>query len=360
MNIALAEPYYSGSHKQWCDGLMDFSTHNWKLFSLRGKYWKWRMKGGAVAIAEMFENEPVPDAFLVSDMLDLAVFKSLLPPHFRKTDIPFVLYFHENQLMYPWNTDDGREEERDRHYAFTNYTSALAADAVWFSSTWQMKGFLEALEVFLKAFPDHRGLGNINEIAGKSIVVPVGLGPFPELKPYLKGRHTLLWNHRHEHDKNPELFFEVLFELSSEGADFDLIVLGEDFSQSPPVFSLAREKLAGHIVQWGAVDRSDYFTWLQKATIAPVTSNHDFFGMSVLEGAAMGALAVLPDKLVYPEHFSGTEARFYKYPNELLSCLREELNRPWQLHKSLVDAGRRYEWTHIVHLYDNLLSQLKA
>lgn len=353
MNVALIEPYFAGSHKQWCEGLTEHSVHTFRTYSLRGKYWKWRMKGGAIALAESLSSEPVPDVFLVTDMLDLALFRMLIGQHHDLRGTPFILYFHENQLMYPWNSAEGIESDRDRHYAFTNYTSALAADKIWFSSQFQMNGFIKELGSFLRAFPDNKGLNNIDAIAGKSSVVPVGIGPLPSMNAKLKKEHTILWNHRHEHDKNPELFFKSLMEISSEGIDFELVVLGEQYHKAPEIFKTAKRNLSKHIAHWGTVDRETYYKWLQTATIAPVTSNHDFFGISVLESAGMGVVPILPDRLVYPEHFNTTNAFFYKVDSQLSGIIRNMLQTPWQINQDIVSVGRKYEWQQVISAYDD-------
>ena len=50
----------------------------------------------------------------------------------------------------------------------------------------------------------------------------------------------LLWNHRWEYDKNPDAFFNALFQLKNKGIKFQLIVLGESYKNSPPIFKKAK------------------------------------------------------------------------------------------------------------------------
>ena len=54
MKILFIEPYYSGSHKQWIDSYKKYSKHSIDLLTLPGRYWKWRMHGGAITIANEF------------------------------------------------------------------------------------------------------------------------------------------------------------------------------------------------------------------------------------------------------------------------------------------------------------------
>ena len=132
MNITLVEPFYTGSHRQWAINLQKYSRHNISILSLPGRFWKWRMHGAAVTLASRMNNLlEIPDLLVVTDMLDVAVFKALLDQRFSA--IPILLYFHENQITYPWSLDDPDPGlQRDRHYGFINYTSCLAADRIAF------------------------------------------------------------------------------------------------------------------------------------------------------------------------------------------------------------------------------------
>ncbi|MDX1521413.1 MAG: DUF3524 domain-containing protein, partial [Anaerolineae bacterium] len=134
MKILLIEPYYTGSHAAWTDGYAKYSQHQVDILSLPGRFWKWRMHGGAVTLARKFLASTLrPDLILATDMLDLTTFLALTRE--RTSGIPTAIYFHENQLTYPWSpTDRDIPLNRDKHYGFINYTSALAADAVLFNS----------------------------------------------------------------------------------------------------------------------------------------------------------------------------------------------------------------------------------
>ena len=281
MKIALLEPFFTGSHQSWAEGYQQHSQHDVQIFSLPGRHWKWRMHGGAVALAQQFmESSFSPDLILATDMLDLSVFLALTKK--KTASIPVAIYFHENQLTYPWSTKDPDVKlKRDNHYAFINYTSALAADHVFFNSQYHLNSFINGIPPFLKQFPDHQNLDLVAKLKNKSRVLYLGMN-FSKLKATRKITHseeaTILWNHRWEYDKKPNVFFESLFQLSEEGIPFKLIVLGESFRQEPAIFETAKSRLADQIIHFGYTQKaSDYAQFLWQSDILPVTGIQDFF-----------------------------------------------------------------------------------
>jgi len=354
MNILIVEPYYAGSHKQWVDGLMKYSDHQCVLISLRGKYWKWRMSGGAISLANQFlELNYKPDLILCSDMLDLVLFKSLLND---SCNTPFWIYFHENQLTYPFQD----KKAEDRHYGFINYTSALVADKVLFNSDYHRQTFLTAVKRFLKILPDERNLENVKLIKSKSSVLHLGL-ELSEVVGSQKGDlPVFLWNHRWEYDKNPELFFETLFKLKDLGYPFRLNVLGESFADAPEIFEIARVELSDQIDHWGYIDSKEgYNEILRKSNIVLVTSNQDFFGISVVEAIASGCYPILPSRLAFPEIIPFEEF-FYCQDELIVDQVKNVLDtQSFLLSKPvLLEFVTRYHWQNCIHQYDAVFDKL--
>jgi glycosyltransferase involved in cell wall biosynthesis len=290
MEIALLEPFYAGSHASWAQEYAARSRNQVKILSLKGQYWKWRMHGGAVTLAREFLAAGYrPDLLLASDMLDLTTFLALTRE--VTAAIPVALYMHENQLSYPWSPDDADPDlQRDMHYSFINYSSALCADAVLFNSDYHRCDFLSELPAFLKTFPDCNEIDSVQQVADKSRTLYLGLDlrKFDQYRPTEERQvgqpPLILWNHRWEYDKNPDEFFRVLFALEEQGVAFELAVLGEGYRKQPTIFAEARQRLDQQIIHWGYAESfADYAAWLWRADILPVTSIHDFFGISVVQ-----------------------------------------------------------------------------
>ena len=362
MNILILEPYFTGSHAAWAKGYQKYSQHKVQILSLGGQFWKWRMHGGAVTLARMFLSQDfTPDMLIASDMLDLSTFLALT--RHRVAEIPVAIYFHENQLCYPWSPDDRDViQKRDRHYGFINYASALAANAVFFNSQFHKDSFLNELYRFLKHFPDHRDLQNVEQIAGKSSVLYLGLDlerfDQHQLKTDSKQGQPplLLWNHRWEYDKNPRDFFRTLFILDEQGIDFKIAILGENFSQAPVEFEQAREKLGDKIVHYGFVeDFAQYADWLYRADIIPVTSNQDFFGSSVVSAIYCGCYPLLPKRLAYPEIFPLEiyPGNFYNNFDDLVEKLANAIkNFELIRQQNFSHVVQKYSWLTMAPIYD--------
>jgi glycosyltransferase involved in cell wall biosynthesis len=244
-------------------------------------------------------------------MLNLAEFVGLAPLEIAR--LPRVIYFHENQLTYPVRF----ENERDYHFAMTNLTSALAADAVWFNSQFHEESFLGALAKFLKSMPDHQPVEAIEKIRAKSSIHPPGIADLPARKARKPGPMRILWAARWEHDKNPEDFFAALGMLKTRDVPFRVSVIGQSFQDHPEVFDRAGREFADHIDLWGYQEsRNDYLRAIGDADVVVSTANHEFYGIGIVEAIAAGAYPLVPERLSYPEilglgRIEGAERFFY-------------------------------------------------
>jgi len=305
MRILLVEPFYGGSHKVWADNVQEIFGDIVDIITLPDRFWKWRMEGGAWELARQYKNQSISyDVIVVSDLINLSLFLSLADIDRKQTRVLF--YMHENQLSYPWSkTDKDVGLDRDRHYGFINIMNTIVADQVFFNSRFHREDFGNAIEPFLSVFPDSKIEFTKTDLDKKSDVLPIPL----HLKKMIgqpkiqKANQVVLWNHRWEYDKNPDLFFNTLFQLKEEGLDFKLNVIGQKYKRYPEIFDVAAKELSEEILHFGYVkSNDDYLDILAESTVLPVSSNHDFFGISVIEAMAAGCVPLFPRRLVYPDH----------------------------------------------------------
>jgi glycosyltransferase involved in cell wall biosynthesis len=368
MKVVLLEPYYTGSHAAWADGYAAHSRHQVTVLGLPGRFWKWRMHGGAVTLARQFmEMDAAPDLLLATDMLDLTTFLALTRA--RTYHIPAAMYFHENQLSYPWSPSDRDVRQgRDVHYGFINYASALAADALFFNSAHHLDGFFDEVPRLLKHFPDYNELDGLAALRARSQVLPLGLDlrRFDEQRSAASdqqrsavGRPLVLWNHRWEYDKNPEEFFRALIVLAERGLDFGLVILGESFRRQPGEFLEAQRRLDERVRHAGYVpDFADYARWLWQADLLPVTSRHDFFGSSVVEAIYCGCFPLLPRRLSYPELIPPEyhDLCFYRDFDDLVARMASAIEHGNPLQPAALQATvARFDWQAMAPLYDDRL-----
>jgi glycosyltransferase involved in cell wall biosynthesis len=359
-SIALIEPYYGGSHRAWADEYRRYSTHDIHLLTLPAQFWKWRMQGGAVTIARLFTQQRLaPDVILVSDMFNLATFCALTRSTTHAT--PTALYFHENQLTYPQNS-------RQRHgwqYGFTNYISALTADAVYFNSAFHRDSFLDMLPRMLRHFGDHNELETVDVLRHKSQVLPLGIdlrrydacpaARDPDAPP------LIVWNHRWEEDKNPAAFFRALRGLVKRDVPFRVALVGENFRQQPVEFEQARVWLGDRVVAYGYVPGfADYARLLKSADYVVSTAYQDFFGVAVAEAIYCGCVPLLPKRLNYPALIPADHHDRCLYPGDnLLPMLLRHLRDDQQVDRAaLRQHVAAYDWSRMAGVYDSALSQL--
>jgi len=365
MNILLLEPYFTGSHKAWALGYQQQSHHEINILSMKGQFWKWRMHGGAVTLANQYiKSDLKPDLILATDMLDLTTFLSLTRK--KSSDIPTTIYFHENQLSYPWSpADRDVQANRNKHYGFINYSSALTADYVLFNSKYHQNSFIHEVRKLLKHFPDNNELETVNQIQAKSKVLHLGLdlSRFDISQKKNDGPPLILWNHRWEYDKNPEDFFKPIFRLNEEGVDFQLAILGENFKTTPSIFDEAKIKLSNKIIHFGYCESfDDYAKWLWKADILPVTSIQDFFGISIMEAIYCNTLPLLPERLTYPELLPVQLHQNHIYTNEtdLYEKLKSAIQKISEVRKmEFSPIAKKYSWANMAPIYDELFLSFK-
>ncbi len=326
LRILVLEPYYGGSHRSFLDGLKRL-PFEFEFMTLPARKWKWRMRLAAPYYAgKMHEPGRRFDRILCSAFVDVAAFRGLAPAWVR--EVPILTYFHENQFAYPVQVAD----ERDFHFALTNMTTALASDRLAFNSSYNLNSFLEGIEGLLKKSHDLKLEPPCEIICAKSRVLPPAID-FSDIDgaeaPDRGFPPVILWNHRWEYDKNPELFFSTLFELDREGIDFRLVVLGKSFKREPGIFEEVKNRLSHRLLHIGYVrSRMDYARWLKHGDIAVSTARHEFFGIAMIEAVRAGCRPLVPRRLSYPELFP---AEFLYEEDNFAVRLKQEISRKRRL-----------------------------
>ncbi len=327
------------------------------------------MHGAAVTLAKQFlaDWDFQPDLVLADDMLDLATFIALTRK--RLANVPFALYMHENQLLYPLAADKKKGPMRrnwglrERQYVLINWKSMLAADHIFFNSHFHQKALFDELPLFLRHYQDHNEEESVELLRAKSTVLPVGID-FHEIDR-LKSNElpTILWNQRWEFDKNPAEFFATLRQFKQDGGRFKLIICGESFSKAPDEFSVAKEAFKSELIHFGYATRSEYNQLLAQSDIVISTALHEFFGISILEAIHAGAFPLLPNRLSYPELIPTLYHQDVLYSNryelvQKLHTVTADLNRYQSITHDLRSKSLTYSWNRLIRQYDQEIEAL--
>ncbi|MBU0945903.1 MAG: DUF3524 domain-containing protein [Proteobacteria bacterium] len=346
--ILILEPYYGGSHKIFLQGLQRTVTADYILLTLPARKWKMRMQLSAPWFVKQLnllpERERFFDTVLCSSFVDVALLRALLATVCGwNHKALFCTYFHENQFAYPNQFADKSMQQ----FAFINFTTALATDRCAFNSQFNRETFLAGIQAYLKKAADMELDDCIGRIREKSVVLYPGMDYSSvdrvEKKKREPGPPVIVWNHRWEHDKGPDLFFNALSLLQEKGVAFRLVVLGQSFTKVPHSFVQAREQLAKEIIHFGYTESKDrYGQLLSMGDIVISTARHEFYGIAVLEAIRAGCYPLLPAALSYPELYDDA---FLYGPGELAGRLEELLVQPVRLGDDVVyTLTRRFEW----------------
>ncbi len=355
------EPFFGGSHRDVAEGLISASRHRIDLMTMSDRFWRWRMGGAALHFVRRLPDLSLYDGIMVSGLMSLTDLKALASGDFP----PVAVYFHENQLTYP--VSEG--ERRDAALAWTNVTTALAADRVLFNSHAHRDLFFEALPGLIRLMPDYRPGWVTEALRERSSVIYPGCR-FPSscdpswVPAQQKGPPLIIWNHRWEYDKAPDVFFRALDVIADRGLDFRVALLGEQYSRIPDSFSQALVKHGDRVLQYGFVpSRRTYFDWLKRGSVVVSTAIQENFGLSVIEAVRCGCMPILPNRLSYPELIPPAYHSTCLYEDEdgLVERLEAALCFPERFQDArerLSKAMSRFSWSRRVGAFDRLFDEL--
>lgn len=307
--ILLLSAYDAMSHRYWRKGLVAaFPEYDWTVLSLPARHFAWRLRGNSLSWA-LGERETLSkpyDLLLATSMTDLSALKGLAPNLART---PTLVYFHENQFAYPASKHQFASVEPQ----VLNLYTALAADRVLFNSHYNRNTFLQGVAALLDKLPDCVPEGVVDQLAGRSGVLPVPLSQ----SAFLRARQPslpevdwggdanalkIIWAARWEFDKGPAQLLALLRELDRRDVNFRLALVGQSFRNSPKEFEQIGHEFEHRLAQFGYVESlAEFQAWQATADVVLSTALHEFQGLAVLEAISAGCIPVLPEREVYPE-----------------------------------------------------------
>ncbi len=309
------------------------------------------MRGAALYFYKKIKNPEQYDFLFMSGLMSLADLKSLWGGRCP----PAYVYLHENQLSYPLPEDS----QIDYQFGFTDITTALSADKILFNSEFHKNEFLRELPLFLSRMPEYVPQWVPDALQKKISVIYPGVedpGVSDDIQP---GPPLVIWNHRWEFDKQPQVFFRALKKAEAAGKKFNIALLGENFRIVPKEFIRAKKHFGGKIIRYGRLEnREDYLKILRQGDIVISTAIQENFGISVIEAILAGCIPLLPDRLSYPELLPEKFHRDLLYSDEkdLQAKLRKLLDMPFpaDASKELRNAYLEYGWGRMIKEYDRL------
>lgn len=363
-DVLIVEPFDGGSHRAWARGLKRHSAHDVRIVGLPDRFWRWRLRGGAVTLAERIRADigsfGRPDVVIVSALVDVAG----LAGHLRRElgDTPIVVYVHENQLTYPV----GPSRSFDPEPAWTNWTSLVVADRVVFNSRFHLDEWFDTVPDFLGTAPDHDHRHLVEAVRERSSVIHPGVevDSILALAPAPKGRPDrppiLLWNQRWDHDKDPEAWLTAAVQVAADH-ELEVRLVGERSGEPLERYPWAVEALGDGLVDLGYLERAAYLEALVEADVVVSTAHHEFFGISLVEAMAAGAVPLLPDRLSHPELVGDFGTQVLYSEGDLvdrLSAIVTDIDAARRSVAGLAESMRRFGWAQVAPVYDELVDDV--
>ena len=294
--IWLLSAYRSASRAAWADELIDtFNDFDWFKLELSGRHFRWRIRGNPLSWLNKIPAEQ-PDLILATSMVDLATIKGL-HPHLANT--PCLYYFHENQFAYPTS----KQQHQSVDPQMVQLYGALAASKLLFNSVYNRDSFFNGIDQLLKRLPDEVPDNITSRLKCKADILPVVIRKIES--QYEKKPQLILWNHRWEYDKAPQIFADALIKLKNMNVNFQLALLGDRAEKKPAYLIQIENEFHDQIIINEKVSKVNYQKYLQLSSIVVSTAIHEFQGLSMLEAVSAGATPVVPDDLCYQEQYAG-------------------------------------------------------
>jgi glycosyltransferase involved in cell wall biosynthesis len=332
--LLLLSGYDAASHRYWRNLLEEkLPQFSWTQVALPDRHFSWRVRGNSLNFA--FQHKEAIskryDLIIATSMVDLASLKGFIP---QLGQTPSLVYFHENQFEYPLS--DGSSHSNSKANAvnaqLTSIYSALAADKVVFNTHYNRNSFFSGAKRFLKRLPDKlpEELLTFTEKNSKVLAVPIN-----DVQKTEKPKHRvfnevphIVWNHRWEYDKQPDVFFSALKLLKQSGQKFKLHIMGQSFRQVPECFHAAKLDFAEEILTFGFQSKPQYEAVLNTCDIVVSSALHDFQGLSLMEAISSGCTPIAPNRVAYPEYVSPFN----------LYCVSQDKNEVESLFKKLKEV----------------------
>lgn len=303
-SVLLLSAYDAHSHRLWRERLCDLFPHwHWHCLSLPPRHFTWRIRSNGLywAFEELDTLSRDYDLLIATSMVDLATLRGLVP---GLAQTPTVVYFHENQFAYP----AGRQRQDNMEPLLVPIYSALCANRVLFNSCYNRDTFLAGIESFSRAMPEPVPGQALNDLE-QATVIPVSLPETTLNHDTGDDCLNLLWNHRWEYDKDPQLLLEIIRHCQKLNLPMRVHIVGQQFREQPAEFQ-EMDKL---LQQWshssgigrgefGYLDEGKYRKLLAGCDVVLSTALHDFQGLAIQEACQSGCSPLAPNGLAYPEY----------------------------------------------------------
>ncbi|XP_034864004.1 glycosyltransferase-like domain-containing protein 1 isoform X5 [Mirounga leonina] len=363
MSLLIVEPFYGGSHKQLVD-LLQEELEDCVLYTLPAKKWHWRARTSALYFSQ---NIPISEQYRIlfaSSVLNLTELAALRPDLGK---LKKILYFHENQLIYPVK----KCQERDFQYGYNQILSCLVADVVVFNSVFNMESFLTSIGKFMKLIPDHRprDLESIIRPKCQVIYFPIRFPDVSRFMPKHKPTHLQkILSLKGNGGTAPSL--ALPFQQEQKGSEN---LLKNSNSESGPRNAAPQENLGSSLTQesdWRTCDSSDNSSSHHQEKIQNAAFNprdilggiddpqrplHIVWPHRWLEAVYCGCYPLCPKDLVYPEIFPAEY--LYSTPEQLSKRLQIFCKRPDIVRKHLYKGEMTpFSWAALHGKFRSLLT----